>query len=407
MKFTRRSFIQKTSFATVASGIMMPKPTFSQHEENSPKTNSVNPWIELSKKAYLHNAETISKMANGNPVLAVLKNNAYGLGDTEVGRILDESPKIAGIALVKEVRALAIRKAGVKKSILLMADFDEKLGKDLVKADITLSVHSYQSLEKIQALTKKVRSKIKVELYIDTGLGRMGMPYHLALPWAKKIAAESKIHIEGAFTTLTTPRDFAQEQLKRFNQLVNGLKQEGIQIARKHAAPSYSLLDIPDSHLDVVRPGILLHGSFPIIDSPATKMYTLQPTFRLKARVIRVEKLRKGDSVGFSRFYTAEKDEWIATIPIGWADGYDSGSENGAKVLLNNKLYRVINVNASHCNLLLGEKIEAKVGDIATLIGPDHPEITPEGFARSIKGHNYLQIQYKESIPKYVKDHFE
>lgn len=151
---------------------------------------------------------------------------------------------------------------------------------------------------------------------------------------------------------------------------------------------------------------ILLHGSFPLINSEAAKLYNLQPTFRLKARVIRVEKLRAGDSIGFSRFYTAKSEEWIATVPIGWADGYDSRSENGAKVLVGDTVYAVVNVNASHCNLLLGQSKTVRVGEVATLIGPDRPEITPVGFARLINGHNYLQINYKESIPKYVLDSF-
>ena len=128
--------------------------------------------------------------------------------------------------------------------------------------------------------------------------------------------------------------------------------------------------------------------------------------YRLKAPVIRLEKLKAGDTIGFSRFYKIEKDEWIATLPIGWADGYSSGAENGALVLLGGKLHRVVNVNASHTNISLGAETEIKVGDVATLIGPEHFEITPEGFGKLVKGHNYLQINYKESIPKKTYETF-
>ncbi|MEL6252188.1 MAG: alanine racemase [Bacteroidota bacterium] len=387
----------------MASGVL----SFSSFEKKISEHNPINPWIELSKEAYLKNAAEISKMAQGKPVLAVLKNNAYGLGDVEVGQILDTSPHISGIALVKEERALALRNAGVKKPILLMADFNDNRGKALIESGISLSVHSYDSLKKIQQASKGTSSIAKVEIYVDTGLGRMGMPYYLARDLVRKVAEDGKLQIVGIFTTLTTPPDFAKEQLKRFAKLIKDLKKDGIETGTQHAAPSSSLLDIPAAHLDQVRPGILLHGSFPLVNSSASKSYTLHPTFKLKARVIRVEKLRKGDSVGFSRFYTAPKDEWIATIPIGWADGYDSGSENGAKVLVGGRLYPVINVNASHCNLLLNSRGDIRVGEVATMIGPDLPEITPEGFAKSIKGHNYLQIQYKESIPKYVQENFE
>lgn len=336
--------------------------------------------------------------------MAVLKNNAYGLGDVEVAQILDESPHIGGIALVKEERALAVRAGGVTKPILLMADFDERLGADLVDAQVTLSVHSYDSLNKIRRLAEQVRATISIELYVDTGLGRMGMPYHQALAWAKEVAAVDRLRIVGTFSTLTTPADFAQEQIERFETFVAQLEANGIAPGRRHLAPSYSLLDLKASHMDLVRPGILLHGSFPLAQMSQAEQHPLQPTYRLKAGVVRVERLRPGDSIGFSRFYTAQEDEWIATVPIGWADGYDSGAETGAKVLIGDTLYPVVNVNASHCNLLLGKEKVVEVGAVATLIGPDRPEITPEGFGQLIGGHNYLQIQYKESLPKYVYD---
>ncbi|MEM7382503.1 MAG: alanine racemase C-terminal domain-containing protein, partial [Bacteroidota bacterium] len=131
------------------------------------------------------------------------------------------------------------------------------------------------------------------------------------------------------------------------------------------------------------------------------------PTYRLKARVIRMERLKKGDTIGFSRFYELPEDQWIATVPIGWADGYASSAENGAKVLIKDELFTVVNVNASHCNLVIGKEKKVAVGDIATLIGPDVPEITPEGFAHLIDGHNYLQINYKESLPKFVVNEFD
>ena len=367
---------------------------------------NINPWIELSKDAYLKNTETISRMAQGKPIMAVLKNNAYGLGDVEVAGILDASPHIHGFALVKDSRCISLRKSGVKKPILLMGGFSEGLGKELVASKVTLSVFSKESFERILALSNKTDQALNVQLYFDTGLGRMGMPYHKPLDWVKELLSKENIHIEGMFSTLTTPKEFAKEQLKRFTDLKVELKNLGLSIKTSHIAPSLSMLQLQESHLDLVRPGILLHGTFPIAAMTESKNYPLQPTFRLRAKVIRMEKLRKGDTIGFSRFYEIPQDEWIATIPIGWADGYNSGAENGAKVLIGNKLFPVVNVNASHCNVRIGQERLIEVGAIATLIGPGRDEITPEGFAKSIDGHNYLQINYKESIPKSVYDDF-
>lgn len=407
MDTSRRKFMEHV--ALTASVVALPSSLWGStatSKFNLPKENSADFWLELSKEAYHKNADMISAMANQKPVLAVIKNNAYGLGDVEVAKILDTNAHIEGFALVKADRALALRKAGVKKSILLMGDFDESLGKDLVENDIVLSVFSEHALQKIKSLSNNSKKQISTALYIDTGLGRMGIPFNQAFELATEASSSLGLNIKYTFSTLTTPKDFAKEQIRIFNELIQKLSRKGVNVGKTHLAPSFSLIDLPSSHQDMVRPGILIHGSYPLAKMGLSKKWPLSPTYRLKSRVIRLEKLSTGDTIGFSRFYKVTKDEWIATLPIGWGDGYDSGAENGAKVLLNGTLYPVINVNANHTNISLGDNTQVKIGDIATLIGPEKPEITPEGFGKLVKGHNYLQINYKESIPKFVFDAF-
>ena len=401
MKQNRRQFIQKTAagLTLAAVGPM----AFGRNEVTVSAEFQSKPWIELSKAAYLHNASQISRMTGGKPVVAVLKNNAYGLGAAQVAPLLDQSDHIFGMAVVKDTSALAIRNAGVSKPILLMGDFDTDLSAELIDKKITLSVYSRASFEKIKRID---RGPVKVALYIDTGLGRMGIPYQEAVGLAEEINELSGVTIEQTFSTLTTPADFATEQISRFENITRQLDQKGISTGLKHLAPSYSLLDLKKSHQEAVRPGILLHGTFPLVHMDEASKYPLQVPYRLKAPVIRLEKLKAGDTIGFSRFYKVENDEWIATLPIGWADGYYSGAENGALALIGSKLFPVVNVNASHANISLGKKTNVKIGDVATLIGPDRPEITPEGFGKLAEGHNYLQINYKESITKEIHETF-
>jgi len=404
MKQNRRQFINKTlaglATMSVSSGILRGNTAFAHDPYES------KPWIELSRAAYLHNATQISQMADGKPIVAVLKNNAYGLGEVPVAQLLDQSSHIIGMAVVKDESALAMRSAGIAKPILLMGDFDTELAESLRKQKITLSIYSRESMEKVRQIARDSSPAVQVALYIDTGLGRMGIPYQEAIKIAEEIAGTDNLTITQTFSTLTTPKDFAQVQIDRFKKITKELNKKGIPTGLKHLAPSYSLLDLPASHQEAVRPGILLHGSFPLAQMSEAEKYPLQVSYRLKASVIRLEKLKAGDTIGFSRFYQVEQDEWIATLPIGWADGYDSGAENGAKVLLAGELYPVVNVNSSHANIALGADTKVKVGDVATLIGPEHPEITLEGFGKLVDGHNYLQINYKESIPKQVYETF-
>lgn len=407
MQESRRNFIKNTSLGIIGlSTINLPVFANSLVTNNSNKVNRAAPWLEISKKAYLKNVKAIAKVANNKSIIAVLKNNGYGLGDVQVASILENAKEVHAYALVKDTRCIALRESGIKKEILLMGDFSQALGNKLIQNDITFSIFSYESFKKIKSLSKKHSKKIKVQLYFDTGLGRMGIPFNQSLHWLKELKNTPNIVVQGVFSTLTTPKDFAKEQLDRFKDLISNLQSIGISTNVLHIAPSQSLLEIKESRLNYVRPGILLHGSLPLTDMKEFQHISLKPTFKLKATVIRLEKLKKGDTIGFSRFYTLKQDEWIATLPVGWADGYYSGAENGAKVLVNNSLFDVINVNASHCNILVGRNKKINVGDVATLIGPDRFEITPEGFSKLTKGHNYLQINYKESLPKIIVDEF-
>lgn len=396
---SRRSFIRKALAATATlslTGSSWGRSWVSDEDYES------KPWIELSEAAYLHNAAQISQMAGGKPIVAVLKNNAYGLGVGEVSRLLDSSPHIFTMAVVKDENALTMREVGVTKPILLMGDFDSGLSDSLIRKNITLSVHSRSSLDKIIELSRRYDTQVSVAIYMDTGLGRMGIPYQQTLEIVDEIRKIPTLKIEQTFSTLTTPKDFATEQISRFQKITDQLEANGVHVGVKHLAPSYSLLDLPSSHQDAVRPGILLHGSFPSSNMTEAQKYPLKVAYRLKAAVIRVEKLKSGDTIGFSRFYKVKQDEWIATLPVGWADGYYSGAENGALVMLGDQLFPVVNVNASHTNISLGTHTQIRIGDVATLIGPERPEITPDGFGKLTDGHNYLQINYKESLAKHV-----
>jgi len=403
----RRDFLGKAAIVAAAIPTSISAASQTALVYSSQKNESgIDPWLELSMSAYSHNAKAISQAADGKPVLAVLKNNAYGLGAGEVGKILDDVTEVVGYAVVKSSEAIAMRKVGVRKPILLMADFDSSEGRDLIEQNVTLAPFSFDSISKITNAALQAGRLAKVQLYIDTGLGRMGMPYHKTSRWLVEISNNRRMAVEGMFTTLTTPVDFAGEQIARFKSIINDCSKLGMNLSAKHTAPSYTLLRMPESHFDMVRPGILIHGSHPIGGEDEQAKVKLKPVFRLRARVVRMEQLRKGDTIGFSRFYTAERPVWIATVPIGWADGYASAAENGAMAMVNDKLYKVVNVNASHLNLEIGDAEEVKAGDIATLIGPDHAAITPQGFAEHINSHNYLQINFKESLPKFVHNTF-
>jgi alanine racemase len=210
----------------------------------------------------------------------------------------------------------------------------------------------------------------------------MGVPYHQALPWLLEVTRLENVTIEGTFTGFTEEPDFDREQLRRFTDLAAEARSRGANLGLLHAASSHAVFNFPESHLDLVRPGISLYGAYPSNEGVERSIAELRPAFRLRARVVRVQRLRPGDSVSYGRNYVAERPTWIATVPAGHADGYSRAAVNGARILINGRLYPVIGaVSASHAIVELGEEPTVSIGDVATLIGPDDPAIHPNTLA--------------------------
>ena len=212
-------------------------------------------------------------------------------------------------------------------------------------------------------------------------MSRMGIPYHRAMPALRKLHGLD-IEIKGTFTGFTEESDFDREQLGRFIEVTDTARGQGVNLGPLHAASSHAVFNYADAHLDQVRPGIALFGAYPSDFESERSIATLSPAMRLQARVVRVEKLRAGDSVSYGRNYVADKPTWVATVPAGHTDGIPRDAVTGAKVLVNGSVYPVIGaVSASHTIIEVGAEQSVSIGDVATLLGPDHPAIHPNQLA--------------------------
>lgn len=361
-----------------------------------------DPWLEIDPAAFRHNVRTISKLAGGRPILAVIKNNAYGLGLSTVAPLLAPMPEIAGFAVVKTAEALALREAGIEKPILLLGLFAESDGALLVTNNIQLSICTDDAAAKIEAAGKAAALQPAAQIYLDTGMGRMGIPYHRAMP-ALADAAGRAVDVRGTFMGFSES-DFDVEQLRRFRELADAADARGVDLGTLHAASSHAVFNFADALLDQVRPGIALFGAYPSNYESEREIATLTPAFRLRARVVRVERLRPGDSVSYGRNYIADKPTWTATIPTGHTDGYPRAAVNGAKVMVNNEVYPVIGaVSASHTIIEVGNEKAVNIGDVATLVGPDHDDIHPNVVAAATGTSVYDRLMHLSPLlPKVV-----
>jgi alanine racemase len=365
-----------------------------------------DPWVEVDAEALAHNVGQVGRLAGGRPILAVVKNNAYGLDLRTAARLLEPMDAIAGFAVVKAEAALALREAGVRKPVLHMGMATPGEGAELARLGVEASLYTDDAERRVEGMARAADRPVDAHLYLDTGLGRMGMPYHRALPWMASLARHPGVRIRGLYMAFTEEPDFDREQLRRFRALVADARVRGIEVGRLHAASSSAVFELPEAHLDMVRPGIALYGSYPNDGESQARRAPLRCAFRLRARVVRVERLRPGDSVSYGRDYVAARPTWTATLPVGHVDGVPRRAVEGARVLLGERTYPVIGaVSASHTIVELGEDDgpPARVGDVATLLGPDHPDIEPWRVAAAIGVSAYdLLMHLNPALPRVV-----
>jgi len=283
-----------------------------------------------------------------------------------------------------------------------MARVDDSDILELAARRITLAVYADDDPVRF-ARVSATREPIAIQAYIDTGMSRMGIPYHRAMPFLRAMSGVRQCRLTGAFMTFTEDAEFDREQLSRFLALIREATTTGLSLGKLHAASSHSIFHHRDVGFDLLRPGMSLYGGYPDKYDEERVMAQLRPAFRLRARVVRTDRLRPGDSVSYGRQYVASKPTWIATIPLGHGDGYSRNAVKGAKVLVGDRLYPVIGaVSASHSIIEVGDDELVRIGDIVTYLGPDRPEIHPNEVAR-VTGSVYdLLMHLNPALPRIV-----
>jgi len=349
--------------------------------------SSFDPWVEVRPDHLRLNVAEIRRRVGGRPILAVIKNNGYGLGVAAAARAIEPEPAIAGFAVVKLHEAATLRDAGVRKPILCMgplgeADLDEALARDIQPMVFT---PLGPVLERIAA--KRARP-IPIHVCVDTGIGRVGVPHREAAPLLRDLARRRGVKIEGTMMTFTEDPEFDREQLRRFQALCEGLAAEGLALGRRHAASSFALFQNPDAFLDMVRPGMAIYGVYSEPPFRGLGVMDLRPAVALRARVAYVKQLRAGDSAGYNRAYVAREEVWVATLPVGHADGLPRAAAQGGRVKIGGRLFPLVaTVSASHCIAELGPDPLARTGDVATLFDWEdgsRPEDLAAGFGGSV-----------------------
>jgi alanine racemase len=361
MNTSRRAFVK------LASTLPAPGWASSAVTSVAQADSSFDPWIEIHAGNLRHNVQEIHRRVESRPILAVIKNHGYGLGVTNVARLLEPMAAVAGFAVVKLHEAVTLRDARLRKPILLLGPCDEKDLAEAVARQITPMVYTPVG-PALERVARRFQQAIPLHLCVDTGIGRVGVPHTHAAALIRDLAARRAVRIAGVMMTFTEDPEFDREQLGRFGSLCRSLEAEGIKLGKKHAASSFALFQHPDAFLDLVRPGMAIYGIYPEAEFRRAGVMDLRPAVSLKARIIYLKRLRPGESAGYNRAYRAKQDVWVATLPVGHADGWPRAAARGARIRIGRALYPVIaSVSASHSMVEVGAEPRVQIGEVATL----------------------------------------
>lgn len=373
---------------------------------------SLHPTVaEIDLGAFCHNLEVVRKsVAPGVAVAAMVKADGYGHGALQLSRAALEAglAGLFGVAHVDE--ALELREAGLASRVIVLGGCFEERAPEVVAHGLEMALYSLRLAEALDKEARRRGRRVACHLKVDTGMGRLGIPPEEALGAAKRLADLKGLKLEGMMTHFSTAdhadKEFALEQLRRFDEAVSSVREAGIEVPSVHAANSAAVLSLPESHYDMVRPGIMLYGAPPSREVGADA--GLRAVMRLKSRITHLFDLKAGESVSYGRRFVAKRPSRIATLPVGYGDGWRRLLSGRSSVLVRGRRAPVAGTVCMDLTMADVTDIPGVgVGDEVVLIGRQGGEvITADEIAEASDTISYeVFTSISKRVPRlYVRD---
>jgi alanine racemase len=368
-------------------------------------------WAEIDLGAIRHNFKQVKRLIVGRSqdspkIMAVVKANAYGHGLIKVTEVLQHmAVDFLGVASLDE--AVALRREGIELPVLILGTILPDEIDLALKHDFRLTICDLSLAKILQQRAGVINKDVRVHVEVDTGMGRIGIWHEQALEFIRALKQMKNIFMEGVYTHFASAsRDnfFTNYQLSSFEDLLMKLSQEGIQFTYRHAANSIAVVDIKKSHFNLVRPGIVIYGIYP--KRNFSKILKLKPVLSLKSRIVYLKDVPGGRSISYGRTYITQRPTRIATLPIGYADGYARILSNRASVLVNGQRANVVGkVTMDQTMIDVGHIRGVAIGDEVTLIGRQgKDEMRTEEIARVCKTIPYeIVCSITNRVPRVYK----
>ena len=369
-------------------------------------------WAEINLSNLDYNIKNIKAKIGDREMIGVIKADAYGHGSVKVAEVLRENGcRIFAIATLQE--AITLREAGAKEEIIILGLTPDMYADTIVKYDITPVFCDSANAKAFSDAAAKAGKVVSGLIAVDTGMGRIGYladDLDYAAEDLKKVAALPNFRIRGMFSHMSTAdafdKTYSHQQEAKYNRFYEAMTAAGIEIPFRTLANSASVMEIPSVYFDACRPGIILYGCYPS-DEVDVHQLSLKPVMSVKANIVHLKDVPAGFSVGYGRKYISEKPSKIATIALGYADGYPRPYSAQAKVIVNGVIAPIAgNICMDQCMIDVTDVPDVKVGDEVIVMGTDGKNtILADDIAKATGTINYeITCAFGQRLPKvYVK----
>ncbi len=334
-------------------------------------------YASIDLTAVLHNMEAIHRLLHPKAkIIAVIKTDAYGHGAVEIAETIEHLDYLFGFATATAEEAFTLRRQGIKKPVLILGHVFAEHNKMLAEQEIRPSVFTLEKAEQLSKAAQAVGKDLAVHIKIDTGMGRIGMrPGPESAKTIAQIAALPHIVVEGIFTHFAkadeTDKTYTKRQIAQFQEIIRLAEKEGVTVPYRHCSNSAGIIDMPDANMDLVRAGIILYGLWPS-DEVHKERIDLHPVLELKSHVAYVKTVEAGTSISYGGTYTAAIPRVVATIPVGYGDGYPRSLSNKGWVLIHGQRAPIIGrICMDQFMVDVTDIAHVKAGDLVTLAGTD------------------------------------
>lgn len=368
-------------------------------------------WVEINLDNLIYNARQIKNKVGDRDIIGVVKADAYGHGAVEVASTLLKNgfTKLA-VAILDE--AIELRKNGIECPIMILGITPNFLFEDLIKYNVEPTISSYDDANSLSKMAVKYGRKIKIHIALDTGMGRIGfLPDDEGIDAVYKISQLQNIEIESLFSHFSTAdesdKTYTKLQFEEYKKFYGKLMDKNVKINMKNIANSAAIMELPFTYFDEVRPGIIIYGYYPSNEVDKNKL-NIKPVMTLKANIVHLKTIDKDKYVGYGRKFKSVRKTVIATLPIGYADGYSRRLSQKSKIIINDKLAPVVgNICMDQCMVDVTDVGDVSIGDEVILIGEKgNLKFNADNIASILETINYeVLCMMSKRLPRvYIKD---